>query len=59
MKLGDIIRLRTCRSCGSHEWEAVRMGAYIAIKCLKWQRRVLLEKAAFERRMKEFVSKCD
>ena len=59
INLGDIVRLRKAHPCGSHEWEVVRVGADIGLKCLKCQRRVLLERSVFERRVKEFVSKSD
>jgi hypothetical protein len=57
IKLGDIVRLRKAHPCGSYEWEVVRVGADIGLKCLKCQRKVLLERAVFEKRLKEFVSK--
>jgi hypothetical protein len=59
VKLGDIVRLRKAHPCGSYEWEVVRVGADIGLKCLKCQRRVLLERSIFERRLKEFISKSD
>ena len=59
IKLGDIVRLRKAHPCGSYEWEVVRVGADIGIKCLKCQRRVLLERSIFERRMKNVVAKKD
>jgi len=59
VNLGDIVRLRKTHPCGSHEWEVVRVGADIGLECLKCQRRVLLERGMFERRVKEFVSKSD
>ena len=43
--------------CGSYEWQVVRLGADIGIKCLGCNRRVLLERRDFERRVKEFVSR--
>ena len=57
IKLGDIVRLRKKHPCGNDEWEVVRVGADIRVRCLKCQRRVLLERSVFERRVKEFVSK--
>ena len=57
IKLGDIVRLRKAHACGSYEWEVVRVGADIGLKCLKCQRKVLLERGVFERGVKEFVSK--
>jgi hypothetical protein len=59
IKLGDIVRLRKAHPCGSYEWEVVRVGADISLKCLKCQRRVLLERGVLERRVKEFISKSD
>jgi hypothetical protein len=59
IKPGDIVRLRKTHPCGSYEWEVVKVGADIGLKCLKCQRGVLLERRVFERRVKEFVSKSD
>jgi hypothetical protein len=59
IKLGDVVRLKKKHPCGSDQWRVVRLGADIGIKCLGCQRRVLLERAVFERRVKEFVSRGD
>jgi hypothetical protein len=59
IKPGDIVRLRKAHPCGSYEWEVVRVGADIGLKCLKCQRRVPLERSIFGRRLKGFVSKSD
>jgi hypothetical protein len=59
MKLGDIVRLRKAHPCGGYEWEVVRIGAHIGIKCLKCQRKVLLEKGVFQRRLEDVVGRND
>ena len=59
INLGDIVRLRKAHPCGSDEWEVVRVGADIGLKCLKCQRRVLLERRVFERRVKNVVARRD
>ena len=59
IKPGDVVRLRKAHPCGSYEWEVVRVGADIGLKCLKCQRRVLLERSVFDRRVKKFVSGSD
>ena len=59
IKLGDVVRLRKAHPCDSYEWEVVRVGAEIGLKCLKCQRRVLLERDVFERRLKTVVAKKD
>jgi len=57
IKLGDVVRLKKKHPCGSDEWQVVRLGADIGIKCLKCQRRVLIARSVFERRVKAFVSR--
>ena len=57
IRLGDVVRLRKKHPCGGDEWQVVRLGADIGIRCLKCQRRVLLERAIFERRVKALVSR--
>ena len=54
--LGDVVHLKKKHPCGSNEWQIVRVGADIGIKCLKCQHRVLLERSVFERRVKSVVS---
>ena len=56
-KLGDVVRLRKKHPCGSFEWQVVRLGADIGIKCRTCGRRVLLERRVFERRVRDFVSR--
>jgi hypothetical protein len=57
IKLGDVVRLKKKHPCGSYEWQVVRLGTDIGIKCLKCQRRVLLDRSVFERRVRAFVSR--
>ncbi|MEA3254065.1 MAG: DUF951 domain-containing protein [Chloroflexota bacterium] len=59
IRLGDVVKLRKPHPCGSYEWEVVRLGADVGLKCLKCQHRVLLKRSVFERRMKEIVSHRD
>jgi len=55
VKPGDIVRLRKEHPCGGDEWEVVRVGAYIGLKCLKCNRTVSLTRRTLDRRTKEFV----
>ena len=57
IKLGDIVRLKKPHPCGSYEWEVVRLGADIGIRCRGCQHRVLMARSVFERRIKEFISR--
>ncbi|MCK4963532.1 MAG: DUF951 domain-containing protein, partial [Dehalococcoidia bacterium] len=42
--------------CGSDQWQVVRVGADIGIRCQKCHRRVLLARGVFERRVKGALS---
>jgi len=57
ISLGDVVLLKKRHPCGSYEWQVVRLGADIGIKCRGCNRRVLLERRVFELRVKEFVSR--
>lgn len=55
--MGDVVRLRKPHPCGSTDWQVVRLGADIGIRCLGCQHRVLLERSVFEKRVKTFISR--
>jgi hypothetical protein len=57
IKIGDVVRLRKVHPCGGYDWQVVRLGADIGIKCLKCERRILLTRSVFERRVKAFVTR--
>ena len=57
LKLGDILRLKKVHPCGGYDWQVVRLGADIGIRCTTCRRRVLLERSTLERRLKTFVSR--
>ena len=53
IEIGDVVKLKKPHPCGSYDWEVVRLGADIGLKCQKCHRRVLLQRSVFERRLKE------
>lgn len=55
--LGDRVRLRKPHPCGSTDWQVVRLGADIGLKCQGCGRRVLLPRSEVERRIKQIVSR--
>lgn len=56
-RMGDVVRLRKPHPCGGLEWEVVRLGADIGLRCLGCRRRVLLARRVLGRRLKAFVSR--
>ncbi len=55
--VGDIVRLRKPHPCGSYDWEVVRIGADIGLVCQKCERRVLLPRGDFNKRLKTFIKR--
>ncbi len=49
--LGDIVKMKKSHPCGSYNWEVIRMGADIKIKCQGCGRIVMLARSEFEKRM--------
>lgn len=49
--LGDIVKMKKQHPCGSYNWEVVRMGADIKIKCTGCGRLVMLPRSEFEKKM--------
>lgn len=57
IRMGDVIQLRKQHPCGSDQWEVVRLGADIGIRCLGCGRRVLLPRSKLEKRIKAFLQR--
>ena len=55
-RMGDVVRLKKGHPCGGFEWEVVRLGADIGLRCLSCHRRVLMSRSALEKRMKSIAS---
>jgi len=54
IKIGDVVKLKKTHPCGGDEWQVVRLGIDIGIKCLECGRKVLIERAVFERKIRKF-----
>lgn len=53
--LDDVVCMRKPHPCGGYEWQVVRVGADIGIRCLTCGRRVMLPRSQFEKRVKKVV----
>lgn len=54
-ELGTIVVMKKQHPCGSNEWEVVRVGADIKIKCLKCGRMVLIPRVEFNKKIKKIM----
>ena len=55
--LGDVVRLKKAHPCGGFEWEVVRLGADIRVRCTACDRRVMMPRSALEKRIKAVASR--
>ncbi|HWQ14248.1 MAG TPA: DUF951 domain-containing protein [Roseiflexaceae bacterium] len=55
--IGDVVQMRKPHPCGGDTWRIVRLGAEIGIRCLTCERKVLLPRATFERRVRRFLQR--
>jgi hypothetical protein len=55
LALGDVLRLRKPHPCGGYDWQVVRLGADIGLRCITCNRRVLLERPILEKRLKSIL----
>jgi hypothetical protein len=51
-RVGDVVELRKPHACGGRRWRVYRVGADVGLRCESCNRRVLLARADFERRVK-------
>ena len=53
--LGDIVQTKKTHPCGSNNWEIIRVGADIKIKCVGCGRIIMMPRSKFEKVAKKIV----
>ena len=53
--IGDIVEMKKQHPCGSYEWEVIRIGADIKLKCLQCGRIVMLPRSKFQKGIKKVI----
>ena len=53
--IGDIVEMKKVHPCGSKNWEIIRVGADIKIKCCGCARLVMLDRSKFEKGVKKMI----
>jgi len=54
-QIGTIVTMKKGHPCGNNEWEIVRLGADIKIKCTNCGRIVMLPRVEFNKKLKKIV----
>lgn len=55
-ELDDILILKKEHPCGSKEWQVIRNGADVKIKCLGCDRIVMIDRPTLQKRIKKVIS---
>lgn len=55
-KLGSIVMMKKNHPCGSNNFEIVRVGADIKIKCLNCGHTIMLPRVEFNKKVKKIIS---
>ena len=51
--VGDVVRMKKQHPCGSYDWEIIRVGADVKIKCIRCGRIVMLPRSKFQKNAKK------
>ena len=57
LRVGDVLRLRRKHPCGSFDWDVVRVGADVGLRCRECGRRVLMDRPTLRRRAAELLER--
>jgi hypothetical protein len=53
--INDVVEMKKTHPCGSSEWEIIRLGAEIKIKCIRCGRIIMLPRLKFEKGIKKII----
>ncbi len=53
--LGDIVTMKKAHPCGENKWEITRTGVDIRLKCLGCDRRIMIPRIDFEKRVRKIL----
>ncbi|MBQ2409245.1 MAG: DUF951 domain-containing protein [Bacilli bacterium] len=55
-KLGSKVIMKKQHPCGTNEWEIIRVGADIKIKCIHCGRSIMIPRVDFNKKLKKVIS---
>lgn len=55
-KVGSIVMMKKEHPCGTNEWEVMRVGADIKIKCVNCGRSVMVSRIDFNKKLKKVIT---
>jgi hypothetical protein len=53
--LGNVVEMKKGHPCGANEWEIIRLGADVKIKCVNCGRVVMISRIDFNKKIKKIL----
>ncbi|KAI4309184.1 DUF951 domain-containing protein [Lactobacillus intestinalis] len=57
--LGDTVQMKKPHACQTNDWEIVRMGADIRLRCMGCSRTIMMPRAEFTKKLKKVLTKAN
>lgn len=54
-KLNDYVIMKKQHACGTNEWQIIRTGVDIKIKCVNCGREIMMDRLEFEKKLKKVI----
>lgn len=58
-ELGDLVMMKKPHACQTNNWEVMRVGMDIRLKCMGCGHMLMMPRRDFEKKMKKVVTKAD
>lgn len=59
VRVGDVVKMKKGHPCGTNEWEIIKLGMDVGIKCLGCGREVRLLRSKFDQRFRGYINRAD
>lgn len=53
--LGNVVEMKKGHPCGANEWEIIRIGADIKIRCVNCGRVIMISRIEFNKKIKKIL----
>lgn len=53
---GNIVEMKKGHPCGANEWEIVRLGVDIKVRCTKCNRIIMMPRTEFNKKLKKILN---
>ena len=55
IEIGTIVTMKKGHPCGANEWEVIRIGADVKLKCTNCSRIVMMPRREFNKKVKKII----